>query len=384
MSLSAAQAGLLVEAPKKGRPVDANAAQPWTIPFPDAPELLEYDNGYEIKEDLYAKYQERRLQELSGFLTRMQEKLKKRELTVGVLMPERPELGPIITAFRRLGAKIEGIPKKNYQSDMSHMFRHELLVSYAYQPRKYWRRLTGGNHTLVVEKAYFRGKIKGRYEQSYSWDGVNNRGLHPTGHGGRWSAMRKVLRPKPWKRVCPKTVLLLGQERFDRTQYPIRRRYGSSSAFIQSMINRLKEKAPSLTILFRAHPEEIKKSGGKYFRPYGAKDVSKEDFMKTMARSQLVVTGNSGAAVEAMLMGIPVLAGDVGFMGWQCSLHRIDELSSMNLRSHDECFHQIAVSQWSATDLLRGGLPYIMNPAHYQFATQQPPPSQFNVTCAEL
>eukprot|EP00193_Tetraselmis_chui_P001007 CAMPEP_0177763444 /NCGR_PEP_ID=MMETSP0491_2-20121128/6877_1 /TAXON_ID=63592 /ORGANISM="Tetraselmis chuii, Strain PLY429" /LENGTH=388 /DNA_ID=CAMNT_0019279557 /DNA_START=135 /DNA_END=1301 /DNA_ORIENTATION=- len=364
-------------------PEELVAAQPWTIPFADQPDLLNYDNGFEINEILYDVYQARRLDEISGFLKRIKTKIKNRELTVGVLMPERKELSAITAAFQMLGARIEGISGKQYHADRTHLYRHELLVSYSYHPLNYWPRLVAGNHTLVVEKAYFRGKIKGRYEQSYTWDGVNNGGIHPSGHAGRWASMRKFLGPKPWKLRCPKTVLVLGQETLDRTQYPIRRRFNSPAGFLQKNVDSILSMFPTMKVLFRAHPGEVKTTKGLYFRPKGAIDVSTEDFRRTMARVHLVVTANSGAAIEAMANGLPVLAGDPSFMGWNCAIHRVDDLRpSITLRFHDECFHQIAVAQWSSASLKRRGLSYILNPDNYKHAVQQKAlPIEVSVFC---
>lgn len=136
-------------------------------------------------------------------------------------------------------------------------------------------------------------------------------------------------------------------------------------------------------ILFRAHPEEVAKTNGKYSKPKGAVDATKAGYEATLAKADVVVTGNSGAGVEAMLKGIPVLAGDPGFMAWQCSLHRVEDLFDMRLRDHDACFHQILTSQWSNADIGRGALRYILDPINYRPERQRPPPIVRNATCTD-
>eukprot|EP00873_Tetraselmis_striata_P015884 jgi/Tetstr1/436148/TSEL_024995.t2 len=379
-------AALLLALASAQLPPNQDTAQPWTKPFPDAPELLSYDSGQEIDEAMYERYQTRRLQDLSAFLERVQEQLKQGKLRVGIRSADRPEMGPIKGAFKKLGAKVTGWTKRQEQADPALPTRFDLLVTYAYQPRRMFDRLAAGNHTLVVEKAYLRGKIKGATHQSYSWDGVNNRGLHPAGDPRRWAALGRSLRPQAWRvrSGCPRTVVLLGQERFDRTQFPIRRRFGSSAAFMQYMVDQLRAKGPpDLKILFRAHPEEVAKTNGKYSKPKGAVDATKAGYEATLAKADVVVTGNSGAGVEAMLKGIPVLAGDPGFMAWQCSLHRVEDLFDMRLRDHDACFHQILTSQWSNADIGRGALRYILDPINYRPERQRPPPIVRNATCTD-
>lgn len=123
------------------------------------------------------------------------------------------------------------------------------------------------------------------------------------------------------------------------------------------------------------------KTKGKYLRPKGAVDASKAGYEATLAKADVVVTGNSGAGVESMLKGLPVLAGDVGFMGWPCALHRVEDIFNMALRDHTACFQHIATSQWSGADILHGGLRYILDPRNYLPERHRPPPITHNVTC---
>ena len=346
------------------------------------PGLMDYDTSRDVNVTMHREYQARRLAEMREYLKRLEQKRREGTLTVGIYPAHRAktDLKAITTAFQRYGAKITLLDKLNLPANWTTL--HDVLVLYAYQPARFQDRIDMGKHTLVVELAYFRGKVGGSTYQSYTWDGVNNRGIHPIGPEKRWSKMSHSLPIKPWRHECGGGVLILGQVSTDRTQVPIHRRFGSSGAFYQYIADRLREKT-GRRIFFKAHPEEMAKNK-KYFVPKGVKDVSKKNLDGIWKSVYMAVTGNSNSGVAALMNGIPVYAGDVGFMGWRCAVTDAEDTDNLQLVDRNACFTAMAYSQWTNAEVATGpALDVIMDPDHYLEEPQLRMPSlQLNRTCA--
>lgn len=374
----------VLRAQKQNRMPDGTG---WGMRFKDAPELNQYDVGINTDVSMYEAYQRRRVKDIAEYLTGIQEKLRARTLTVGFLSPTkklRGELVPLSKAFAKLGAKVAMYSK--YKLPEGWLTRDDILVTYAYQPGRFQPRLDIGKHTLVVELAFWRGKVGGKVHQSYTWDGVNNRGLHPIGPMKRWTELRHSVPVRPWQQECGKrTALILGQVMDDRTQIPTYRRYGSPNNFYQHVTNKLRD-VSNLGVWFKAHPVEVDKTKGKYFRPKGAVDVSSKDLVALLNKAYMAVVANSGAGVMALTNGIPIYAADVGFIGWRCSLHSLEDVGSIPLYNRDTCLNRIAYSQWSDADVEKGtALHYLLSPQYYNVTQQlERPETHIIRSCPEV
>ena len=82
----------------------------------------------------------------------------------------------------------------------------------------------------------------------------------------------------------------------DSTERPIRRRFGSSNAFYQWAADEVKSLAPYLTVMFKAHPLEMKRKR-MYFVPAGAVDKSKKDLKVVLSKAAVAIVANSNAGL---------------------------------------------------------------------------------------
>lgn len=362
------------------RPASGSGQVGWGKRIEGDPSLQEYDVGTEVDEARYNAYQAARLRELSAWLRDMGDRLREGKLSVGVYPAHRRELQAIASGFRALGAKVDLHDKAKLSKDWH--LRNDVLVTYAFNPGRFQARLDAGKHTMVVELAYIRGKVMGTVQQSLTWDGVNNRGLHPVGPPERWHAMAKSVKAAPWTDGCRGSAVIFGQVSDDRTLIPITRRWGSPNAFLQWATDRIRA-VSNLSVFFKAHPSEIAKKKGKYFRPQGAVDVSRHSMDSVLRKAQFAVVANSGAGVHALLAGVPVFAADPGFMGWRCALHDLSDLGNISLYDRSSCFSQIAHSQWSMKELGNGvALRHMMNPDNYRPELHAPrPPVERTLSC---
>mmetsp|Transcript_22754 Transcript_22754/g.54473 ORF Transcript_22754/g.54473 Transcript_22754/m.54473 type:complete len:396 (+) Transcript_22754:167-1354(+) len=301
---------------------------------------------------------------ITEYLSRMNTKLRERNLTVGIFPAHRPELKFIASAFRKRGAKVRMISKFKTRGD-DWRVQDDILVTYAFTPKKFQARVDIGLHTLVVELAYFRGKFKGSTHQSYTWDGVNNRGFHPLGLSDRSASMGKSVKLGKWKAGCSGSVLLLGQLSDDRTQIPIKERYGTISNMWAYVVSKVRAQLNN-PIKFKAHPKEVEKVK-KYHVPKGTSDVTKKDLMQLIDQAYIVIVASSTAGVYALQRGVPVVALDPGFVAWDCAQHTLEDLRTLSLPDRKECLNRILYGQWSNSEMEKGkALDLILDPAAYK------------------
>ena len=355
---------------------------PTKVPRPTVPpELLAYDEGRVVDEDLFEAYQEARYADLRAYLKVIKHKLKAKNLKVS-FYPNRAELEPVKKAFATMGAKIQQLGKGGKAAEKS---GSDLVVVYSYVANKYKSRLDVGKHALALEQPFLRpqrflpkvqGDVKNDVHRSYTWDGNNYRGMHPQPSATlpahkRWARkFSKDLRIKRRPGIENATrAVILGQLETDSTQVPIRRRFGSSNAFYQWAADEVKRLAPHLQVLFKAHPQEMKRTK-KYFVPTGAVDASKKDLKQALSDAAVAIVANSNAGLVAMGAGVPVLALDPGFMGWRCSLHDPEDLRRLpdlaTTIDQSKCMHEVALGQW-AYDEVKNMLSVYLNPDNYWY-----------------
>lgn len=255
-----------------------------------------------------------------------------------------------------------------------------IITAPRYKAAAFQPRLDAGAHTIVLEIPHLRGArnkkgdylFGGQITRTMMWDNVNNHALHPEGEMERWEKYQRFAPLKPWKTGCGGYAVVLGQLSSDATQLPIKRRWGTPQAFLQDMVDRLREKL-SIPVYFKAHPEEMKVFGKKYFRPTGAVDVSSQPMDKVLDQAYLAVIANSGAGLLALREGVPVLAADPGFMGFRCSLPGLDNLGDLPLVDRTPCFNHVAWSQWGEKEMV-AGIHALFNPDYYDPAVQMRQP----------
>jgi hypothetical protein len=189
---------------------------------------------------------------------------------------------------------------------------------------------------LVMELAYFGDRR--RTFVSLGFNGLNG---HAEFHakdmpGDRWA--KHGVPVAPWK-AGGDYVLVMGQVNGDASL--------ATCPDYQKWLAQACEKAKAygLPVYFRAHP--MQKMADKVDVPH-----HKGTLEEALAGAAAVIAWNSNSLVDAVLVGVPVIAGDKGSMAWPVAAHEIgDELIRPD---RTQWLHDLAYCQWTHEEIASG------------------------------
>lgn len=202
-----------------------------------------------------------------------------------------------------------------------------------------------GRDVLVMERGYIADRF---HWTSLAWNGLNGRGRFGYAHddGRRWRRHFAQLM-QPWRPApAPDApILLLGQVPTDAAvRLPPPFRY---PAWIEATAEQLK--AHGRPILYRPHPEALKRGGD---RPPWQVEIDRGPLADSLARCAWAVTLNSNSAVDAVLAGVPTVTCDHGAIAWEVTGHRRAEVPPQGER--EAWAHRLAWKQWLPSEIEDG------------------------------
>ena len=246
-----------------------------------------------------------------------------------------------------------------------------------------------GADVVVVELPFFREPFQRHHYCSLAFGGLNGYGINFFAANRSDDRLRRVFEPglriHPMRRGSgngngsggvvgvrqdqPPVVLVVGQMYFDRSMFPIIRRYGRPRMWYTRAVTHINAALPSAKVVFRPHPQDVLHAG---WAPAGAvlQDGRVTTFEEAVASAWVVVTMNSNAAVDALLMGVPVVAVDPGSMAWPIASRTLAEVADPYVPTEAlrrQWLAAMAYGQWSLDELRSGvawqvgaSVPYVL------------------------
>lgn len=203
--------------------------------------------------------------------------------------------------FRLHGVEVEIIP------NVAFVGNERTVACWGWRLGEQLRRR--GFTVLVIEHGYIGDRMEWL---SLSWNGLNNRATWPDHQldlDARWD-QHHAARLKPWN-PCGEYVLLVGQVAGDMALQ------GRRLEGWYALTARACSRFYGLPVLFRPHPQEVRKRGHRPGQIPGLEYCpSAWDLEECISGARAVVTFNSNTATDAVLAGKPVVAFDQGCMAW--------------------------------------------------------------------
>lgn len=215
-----------------------------------------------------------------------------------------------------------------------------VVVCWGWRAGRQWRRL--GMDVLVLERGYLGDRFA---YTSIAWNGLNNRANfpdYPPDGGARFASMGLTLaRPRCYENG--QHVLLVGQVSGDMSLG------GRNLSPWYAETARDAALAYGLPVLFRPHPEEVKRKRRTIVPGYQTDTGTLTD---ALAGAAVVLTWNSNTAVEALVAGVPTVCCDAGAMAWPVAGHHLGDLTRWEAR--EAWAHALAWKQWRAEEIASG------------------------------
>lgn len=202
-------------------------------------------------------------------------------------------------------------------------------------------RLHQGRRLLCVEEAFVK---RGDYYQ-IGWGGFagaadfNNAGCP----ADRWDAMGVPV--GPWKRNPDGHIVVMGQLARD-VQVQDTDHYGWVRETIEALT------AVGEQVLFKPHPKEKDPSA------YGVTVWYGGDMASALKGAKAAVTWNSTSAVDALLMGCPVVAMHPSSIAYPVAGHGLAEAIAPYYPDRSQWLAGLGYSQWTLGEM-RDGLPWV-------------------------
>ncbi|HUS98485.1 MAG TPA: hypothetical protein VMX97_17300 [Hyphomicrobiaceae bacterium] len=211
------------------------------------------------------------------------------------------------------------------------------VITWGWKQARPWRER--GHAVLVMEF----GNLGRRHDWcNLGWNGLAGRGVYPAAKdgGARWrrhfgDAM------KPW-RADGTYTLLIGQCRGDAATAGV----DLLAWYAEAVTAATGEGRP---VRFRPHPVEV--GWGRAPEIDGAPTIE-GSLAETLDQAALAVTWNSGAAVEAVLAGVPTIACDEGSPAWPVASHGLEAARIWPER--ETWAAAMAWRQWSLEEIASG------------------------------
>ncbi len=204
-----------------------------------------------------------------------------------------------------------------------------------------------GKEVLVMERGYLADRF---HYSSMAWNGLNGHARFPyvpSDGGGRFDSLG--LKLQPWTKAG-EYVVIFGQVPTDASLSG-----RDLMPWYIKMAHEVKE-FYGIPVLFRQHPDLAKK--GLTQRVPGT-DTAAGNLQEVLKGAALAICWNSNSAVDAILAGIPTVAGDKGTMAFDMCSKNINHIKRP---CREEWAHSLAWKQWSIPEI-ESGLPlrYLLN-----------------------
>jgi len=193
-----------------------------------------------------------------------------------------------------------------------------------------------GQDYLVMELAYFGDRR--RVFVSLGFNGLNGHAefLAKGMPGDRWA--KHGVPVSPWKEGGD-YILVMGQVTGDASlatcpDYPGWLREACEKA-----------KAYGLPVRYRPHP--LQRSAEQH-----PAEVLGGSLEEALAGAAAVIAWNSNSLVDAVLAGVPVIAGDRGSMAWPVAAHEIG--ADLIRPDRTQWLHDLAYCQWTHAEIASG------------------------------
>lgn len=193
-----------------------------------------------------------------------------------------------------------------------------------------------GATTVILETGYID---RGDGPDNYYAAGLN-------GLNGRADFKNHMMGPERWRwnlkePSIGEEILLCGQVPWDASC-----EFEDMPKWLRTMaeVIRMHTERP---ITFRPHP--LCKLG-----PVPGCLYSNSTLSEDLERAHAVVTFNSNTAVDSLLAGKPVFAGDVGSMAWSIANRTLDGLDKWTCPDRTQWAYDLSYAQWTLDEMRRG------------------------------
>lgn len=244
--------------------------------------------------------------------------------------PNRSEARAVEAGFQAHG--IQPLWRRRTQwesSDLAVIWGHKATMQIREQRR-------AGRDYLIMEHGYFGDRIT--KFMSLGFNGLNGYAeFHAVGMpGDRWA--KHGMPVSPWK-TGGDYILVMGQVTGDASlatcpDYPAWLREVCEAA-----------KGYGLPVRYRPHPLQR----AAEVPPTPVMGGSLED---ALAGAAAVIAWNSNSLVDAVLAGVPVIAGDRGSMAWPVAAHEVG--AELVRPEREQWLHDLAYCQWTQTEIGSG------------------------------
>lgn len=183
-----------------------------------------------------------------------------------------------------------------------------------------------GNHVIITENAWLGPEEKEKHLFALCRGHHNGAGTWAVGPDDRWGNLLET--PRPW-RSSGTHILVLPQRGMGE------RGIAMDKSWTQDVIARLRQKTKR-PIKVRTHP--------------GVRPHPPIDFSDCWA----AVTWGSGAAIKALVAGIPVFYEFPNWIGASAARYGIDDVEDCFLGDRGPMFHRLSWATWSADEIAKG------------------------------
>lgn len=189
-----------------------------------------------------------------------------------------------------------------------------------------------GATVLVAENGYLGREWQGGIWYALARGHHNGAGTWPDGGVERWESFGVGL--QPWRETGDE-VVILAQRGFGEAQ--VREPRG----FPEQARERLKREG--LKVRIRRHPGEA-----------GPKGTLDDELARDLANARACVTWGSGAALKALIMGIPVFHGFPRWIGSHAAGHFTSPLGEVIRGDRLAMFRRLAFAMWNVEEIADG------------------------------
>lgn len=198
---------------------------------------------------------------------------------------------------------------------------------------------TKGRDVLVLERGYIGDRFA---YTSVALNGLNNLAEFPTARDDGGARFRSMGGKISEREDYGDHVLLVGQVHGDMSL----RGKDLSPWYAQTARNA--ERAYGLPVLFRPHPQEVRR--GIKRKVHGCQaDMGR--LADSLKNARVVVTYNSNTAVDSLLSGRDTVVSDSGSMAYPVSSHRLGDSASIDIQ---KWAYDLAWKQWSLDEIRSG------------------------------
>jgi len=201
----------------------------------------------------------------------------------------------------------------------------------------------GESRLIVVESAFI---LRGKY-WNVGWGGINgaaNFRVGPKTPSDRWELLRdRGVRTSPWSRCPQGRVVVCGQLPWDTNVQDVDH-LGWCRETVQWFQDR------GIPVVFRPHPRMHNPDDYGIDRSLW----NTEKIRKCIFGARAVVVWNSNSAVDAAIMGVPVIACSPDSIARSIASRRLHDIYRLRCPSRRRWLAGLAYSQWSLDEMAEG------------------------------